>query len=1038
MSITTVISSLPVAPTRADPVTFNDRADAYLTALQQFSVAIETWRTQANSTQGEINATQAAASAAASAADVARVAAEAARTLAATAAGAVLWSSATAYSAGNSAIGSNGYAYRAVAANTNDNPVTSTTGKWVSAFSMPMSYPDIRPSLDLNFALTKSLDPRVAFTRGSGGTYFDASGILKTALTNVPRFDHDPYTAVCKGLLIEEQRTNLLTYSENFDNSIWIKWNSSITPDAATAPDGTLTADKLVEGTTNTGHYLNYNLTKAASSVTYTFSIYCKTDSSGRNVQVQVYSNSWAGGCSAVVNLSTGVVTSSGVYGAGYTLSGVSVTPCVNGWYRIAVTCTTDANNSLNCWTQPINGTSTTYTGDGTSGIYVWGAQLEVGAFATSYVPSTETFTARTSSATFYGSNGLLQTAASGVARNTYNPSNLLAPASLLLEAQATNLFTYSEQIDSPAWVKNNVSVSANATAAPDGTVTADKIVDALSATDMSIRQAITAVSGSTYTLSCFLKAGEITAGALEIYTGGTIYKAVFNLLTGTLVASSGSGKYSIADVGNGWYRLSVTGVASSTTLNGFIHTAVGGNTTHTGDGVSGMYVWGAQLEAGAFATSYIPSTETFTGRAGSGTFYGSNGLIQTAASGVARNTYNPANLSAPAKLLLESQSTNLLTYSEQFDNAAWTKSNANITVTANAAVSPDGATTADRLVISTGGTDSRVTASATVANDSTIYTASVYVKRYSTESEFRFDLRLTGGTTAKNYAYYLQWSTLVVAAVSGGDAGLATSVVDVGNGWYRVSVTGANNSTGNTSVSLHMFPSSTGGGTAIAAGSVYAWGAQLEARFFATSYIATTTAQVTRISDSSTSATTTRIADSSTSAQSTRAADVATMTGTNFSSWYRQDEGSFVLAADTSELSATKGILAVGDSSLAFGSSNFIAAYFVHTYAGRITQGINVRGASQAYVAPTYTQSAAVTTLAAMAYKANDCSIAAAGSQTATDASASIPAVSSMSIGSLNSGWLNGGTYLNGHLARLTYYPKRLTDTQLVALSKV
>lgn len=69
------------------------------------------------------------------------------------------------------------------------------------------------PTLDLNFALTKSLDPRITFTRASSGTYFDSSGVIQTATTNTPRFDHNPSTGESLGLLIEEQRTNLLLNS---------------------------------------------------------------------------------------------------------------------------------------------------------------------------------------------------------------------------------------------------------------------------------------------------------------------------------------------------------------------------------------------------------------------------------------------------------------------------------------------------------------------------------------------------------------------------------------------------------------------------------------------------------------------------------------------------------------------------------------------------------------------------------------------------------------------------------------------------------
>ncbi|MCP4789420.1 MAG: hypothetical protein GY881_04195, partial [Gammaproteobacteria bacterium] len=101
-------------------------------------------------------------------------------------------------------------------------------------------FPAVWPDLNLDFANSKELDPRITFTRSSVGTYVDENGIIQTAVDDQPRFDHDPATGESLGLLIEESRTNLLTYSEQFDQ--WDKGNNTtITPNAATAPDGSMT-----------------------------------------------------------------------------------------------------------------------------------------------------------------------------------------------------------------------------------------------------------------------------------------------------------------------------------------------------------------------------------------------------------------------------------------------------------------------------------------------------------------------------------------------------------------------------------------------------------------------------------------------------------------------------------------------------------------------------------------------------------------------------------------------------------------------------
>ena len=99
------------------------------------------------------------------------------------------------------------------------------------------------PSLDLRFADNKSLVDAVTgaslvtFTRASSGTFVDSAGVIQTASTNVPRFDHNPTTGESLGLLAEEQRANLLLRSEEFDNASWTKTRSSISADSTIAPN---------------------------------------------------------------------------------------------------------------------------------------------------------------------------------------------------------------------------------------------------------------------------------------------------------------------------------------------------------------------------------------------------------------------------------------------------------------------------------------------------------------------------------------------------------------------------------------------------------------------------------------------------------------------------------------------------------------------------------------------------------------------------------------------------------------------------------
>jgi hypothetical protein len=215
------------------------------------------------------------------------------------------------------------------------------------------------------------------FTRASVGTYFDAAGTLQTATANTPRFDYDPVTHAAKGILIEEQRTNLLKHSDDLTIAGWVIYNSTLTPNAAIAPDGTMSAYKLVENTTaNTQHWITGTGFNVVLGQTYILSVYVKAGE--RTIFNMFGSGIFPQG--AAFNLSTGTK----IAGTG------TITPVGNGWYRCSVVLV--ANNTgagAGYIAQLQNGAGSTYTGDAVSGLYLWGPQLEQGAFPTSYIPTT-------------------------------------------------------------------------------------------------------------------------------------------------------------------------------------------------------------------------------------------------------------------------------------------------------------------------------------------------------------------------------------------------------------------------------------------------------------------------------------------------------------------------------------------------------------------------------------------------------------------------------------------------------------------------
>ena len=246
-------------------------------------------------------------------------------------------------------------------------------------------YPLTRPTLDLNFAGSRTVDPRIAFTRASTATYFDEFGVMRTAPANTPRIDFDPVTGKSLGLLIEEQRTNLLKYSEQFDNAAWTQTRTTIAANTIVAPDGTLTGDKLVEDTTaSSSHILRSTSATFAAGTAYTFSFFVKAAERSHTF-FQFRIAAFTSNLGVVFDIANTAILSN----AASAWATASIVDVGNGWRRISVTATATANytgNDAFYLYVMQDGITTAYTGNGTSGVYIWGAQLESGAFPTSYI----------------------------------------------------------------------------------------------------------------------------------------------------------------------------------------------------------------------------------------------------------------------------------------------------------------------------------------------------------------------------------------------------------------------------------------------------------------------------------------------------------------------------------------------------------------------------------------------------------------------------------------------------------------------------
>lgn len=203
----------------------------------------------------------------------------------------------------------------------------------------------------------------------------------------------------------------------------------------------------------------------------------------------------------------------------------------------------------------------------------------------------------RATTATRVNSSGLIESVSANVPRLDY--SNGSCP-SILVEPQRTNKVLYSEQFDNAAWDKINVTVTANNIISPDGTINADKI-EYTNVNNYFITYS-TNNQNTSYTISAYAKKGTTDLFSLRevFYFGST---ARFDLTNGTIVSDT-TGTAKIQNVGNGWFRCSITQAYTSGQTN--VQWSFD-NRTSTGN----LYLWGAQLEAGSYATSYIPTTSS-------------------------------------------------------------------------------------------------------------------------------------------------------------------------------------------------------------------------------------------------------------------------------------------------------------------------------------------------------------------------------------------------------------------------------------------
>lgn len=356
-----------------------------------------------------------------------------------------------------------------------------------------------------------------------------------------------------------------------------------------------------------------------------------------------------------------------------------------------------------------------------------------------------------------------------------------------LVEVVPWNLITYSEDFSNGAWNKNNTvssapAVTANDTTAPNGTLTADKIVfsNGVGGAINAVYQYFTTFEGAR-TASVWLKSASGTP---------TIYITTQDDTTG--------GNYTTCVLSTEWQRFEVTYTTAALNVQSILIGYYPGAGTPSGpSGSFTIYAWGAQLNIGSTANPYFPTTDRLN---------------------VPRLTYQNGGGGCPS-LLLEKQSTNIIPYSENFEN--WTTGFSALSpnaVTANYGISPDGTQNADRiqLTINASNTVSQIYQFPSSSN--TTYTASVWLKSLS--------------------------GTPTVAIVDSYNITGGYQLVTLTTEWVRHTVTFAASSGGIIPQFLLLY------GTTSNSADFLAWGFQLEASSYPTSYIPTTSSSATRVAD--------------------------------------------------------------------------------------------------------------------------------------------------------------------------------------------
>jgi hypothetical protein len=950
--------------------------------------------------------------------------------------------------------------------------------------------PELRPTLDLNFRDNQDVGSDITYTGGAYRTKYDSDGVLGYA----------PH--------------NLLLQSQTIGTSPWLVRDAyediSIDDNVVgiAAPDGTETATEVIENSDTDVHVVDTAVETVLASTYYIVSMYFKANT---RTWAFIANNQGASGAAAWFNLATGSIGT-------YTTPGntPTITNVGGGWYRCSATFLTTSTSLRTTFGLASADNTSSYAGDGSSSLYMWGAQRTLGSTLLSYVATTTAavweprFDHVLKSRTNHIRNNTMQGAVAGtpgtaptnwtvtasgvtvelVGTGVENgvdyaeyrfggadstPSgdpNILLETTTVIDALTTETWTVSayfalvagdftnitsirfiqqERQEDGTYIKGHTGddikdgftsslqrFSSTETFDGSGTAHTRPYLDinwdgsgdiditlriglpqmerAAAATD-AIKTYYNAVTEdewrdhnfitdsddfSTWTLNqagsgtgvldanSFANPvdGALTADRVTV-TGGTNLirrRSTPGLIEGEeytflawiyLISADGSASLS-TDFGDGtqynhfsdlivgeWVRYQITTIAGS-----------GGSFVdmYTADDID-FYIWGAQVTRGSELLDYTATTT---------------------AAVAATLEFVPVGLSvfeARTNLILQSEALNV-----DGSGSPWTHTST--TVTANQAVAPDGTTTADKL--SHDDTTSSVQQTIAITADAD-HVWSIHVKVAGSTARF-IKLNSQAGSDAFSAWFDITRGVKLSAAVGGNGVSTAHDIQSVGDGWYRIWIAGSIKASRTSTVPAIEIVTADASSTEVASQAIYVWGAQGEdSASFPTPYVKTTTGTVAAT------------------------VDVPTMTGTNFSSWFNDSEGTF-FAQYTEELASVDTFAPLFTVNDGDNSDKYAAAFSLNN---KMRVEVKDGGVGQVNIINLGDAADGTTQKLAVAYKLNDVAASVDGGAVSTDTSVTLPTVDRLQIG-----WRNAGEQLNGNIARITYWPRRLSDIALQNLT--